>query len=64
MESEPLNPEVSGLLAAKAARRRMLAALPYPEKVRALVRLQQMAAPILRARGKNVRVWKLKGDPA
>lgn len=57
---EPLNalkPEVARLFAAKEARRRELAALPFPEKVRAVVRLQQMAAPLLRARGRHVHVW-------
>jgi hypothetical protein len=58
---ETLNPEIGRLLAAKEARRRRLAALPFPEKVRAVVQLQIMAAPILRARGKIVRVWRLEG---
>jgi hypothetical protein len=42
-------PEIARLFAAK-------------EKVRAVVRLQEMVAPVLRARGKKVRVWKI-GDP-
>jgi hypothetical protein len=54
---EELKPEVAGLFTAKEARRRKLRALPFPEKVRAVIRLQQMVAPILRARGKHVRVW-------
>jgi hypothetical protein len=58
---ETLNPEIGRLLAAKEARRQRLAALPFPEKVRAVVQLQIMAAPILRARGKIVRVWRLEG---
>lgn len=58
---ETLNPEMRRLLAAKEARRRRLAALPFPEKGRAVVQLQIMAAPILRARGKIVRVWRLEG---
>jgi hypothetical protein len=57
---ETLNPEIGRLLAAKEARRRRLAALPFPEKVRAVVQMQIMAAPILRARGKIVRVWPLE----
>lgn len=57
---ETLSPEIGRLLAAKEARRRRLAALPFPEKVRAVVQLQIMAAPILRARGKIVRVWRLE----
>ena len=54
---DPVKPEVARLFAAKEARRRALAALPFPDKVRAVVRLQQMAAPLLRERGKQVRVW-------
>ena len=56
---DDLNPKITRLLAAKEARRRRLAALPFPEKVRAVVRLQQMVAPVLRARGRTVRVWSL-----
>jgi len=59
---ETLNTEIGRLLAAKEARRRRLATLPFPEKVRAVVQLQIMAAPILRARGKIVRVWRLEGS--
>lgn len=53
--------EMSRLLAAKEARRRRLARLPIEEKIRALTRLQEMAAPILRQRGRNVRVWGDRG---
>ncbi len=49
--------EIARLFAAKERRRVRLAALPFPEKVRAVVRMQQMAAPILLARGRNARVW-------
>jgi len=56
---DALNPEIARLFAAKEARRHRLAKLPFPEKVRAVVRLQEMAAPVLRARGKIVRAWKL-----
>ena len=55
---DELNPEVANLFAAKEARRRRLAALPFPEKIRMLMQLQRMAAPILRARGRDVRPWK------
>ncbi len=54
-----LSPEIQRLVAAREERRRKLAALPYPEKVRIVVQLQRMAAPILRARGRQVRVWEL-----
>jgi hypothetical protein len=56
---ETLKPEVAKLFAAKEARRRKLARLPFPEKVRVVVQLQEMAAPVLRARGRTVRVWPL-----
>lgn len=56
---ERMNPELERLLAAKQNRRRKLAALPFPEKVRIVVQLQRMAAPILLARGRAVRVWDI-----
>jgi hypothetical protein len=56
---ETLRPEIDRLFAAKEARRRRLAALPFPDKVRIVVRLQEMVAPVLRARGKKVRVWNI-----
>jgi hypothetical protein len=60
---DTLKPEIARLFAAKEARRHKLAALPFPEKVRAVVRLQEMAAPVLRARGIEVCVWNID-DPA
>jgi hypothetical protein len=54
--------EIARLFAAKERRRVRLAALPFPDKVRAVVRMQQMAAPVLRARGKSVRVWELESS--
>jgi len=54
-----LKPEIARLIAAKEHRRRKLAALPFVEKVRLVIKLQQMAAPVLRARGRAVRVWAL-----
>ena len=57
---ETLKPEVARLFAAKEARRRKLARLAFPEKVRAVVRLQEMAAPVLRAQ--IVRVWALEDE--
>ncbi len=56
-----LRPEIARLIAAKQQRRHKLAALPFPEKVRIVVQLQQMAAPVLRARGRPIRVWRLTG---
>jgi len=61
---DTLRPEVARLFAAKERRRKELAALPYPEKVRLVVKLQQMAAPVLRARGHRVRVWPLDAAPS
>jgi hypothetical protein len=58
---EDLTPEIARMFAAKEARRHKLAALPFPEKVRAVVRMQEMAAPLLRARGRQVRIWSLHG---
>ena len=57
MEDRDLN----ALLAGKQRRRLELARLPIEEKLRAVVRLQELAAPILRQRGKTVRCWKLEG---
>ena len=56
---DSVKPEIARLFAAKEARRHKLAALPFPEKVRAVVCLQEMAAPVLRARGRKVCIWKL-----
>ena len=54
-----LNPEITYFFAVKEARRQRLARLSYAEKVKAVVQLQRMAAPLLRQRGRNVRVWEL-----
>lgn len=56
---DSLDSEVAALLEAKARRRHHLAALPFPQKVAAVVKLQEMAAPILRARGKVVQPWRM-----
>lgn len=53
-------PEIQKLLRAKEQRRARLAALPLHEKVRAVVQMQRMAAPILRSRGRQVRIWELE----
>jgi hypothetical protein len=39
-------------------RRHALARLSFPEKVRVVIKLQEMEAPVLRVRGKNVRPWR------
>jgi hypothetical protein len=55
--------ELERIWAAKEARRRRLARLPIEEKIAILVRLQELAAPILAQRGKVVRVWRLPKTP-
>ena len=52
-----MTPELAKIFAGKEQRRRTLARLPYPEKVEAVMQLQEMAAAILRSRGKSVRPW-------
>ncbi|TMA98684.1 MAG: hypothetical protein E6J74_00275 [Deltaproteobacteria bacterium] len=54
-----LKPEIARPFVAKEARRHKLAALPFSEKVRTVVRLRATAAPLLRARGRKVCVWNL-----
>jgi hypothetical protein len=54
--------EITRIFAAKEQRRRVLARLPFPEKVRAVIELQKIAATILRARGKMVRPWAISGS--
>jgi hypothetical protein len=49
--------EIAKIFAAKEKRRHELARLPFREKVRAIIQLQEMAATILRARGKTVKPW-------
>ena len=60
---DALKPEIAWLLAAKEDRRHKLSQLPFPEKVRVVVRLQRMAEPVLRARGRQVRVWDIEKAP-
>jgi hypothetical protein len=49
--------EVATIFAAKEKRRHELARLPFPEKVRAVIQLQELATVILRSRGKVVKPW-------
>ncbi|MCX5895490.1 MAG: hypothetical protein NTZ51_06640 [Proteobacteria bacterium] len=56
---EQITPEIARLFFAKNERRKRLAALPYPEKVQAVVQLQRMAVPILKDRDKRARIWKI-----
>ena len=52
-----VNAEVTRILRAKEKRRHELARFSFPDKVRAVIQLQEIAATILRARGKVVRPW-------
>ncbi len=54
--------EFQRVIAAKQERRHRLAAMSFPEKVRAVVKLQEMSAPLLRKQGKDVRVWRIVED--
>jgi hypothetical protein len=49
-------------LGGKPEYRAMLRDLPMPEKVRVIVELQKIAAPILRARGERAFVWSLDDE--
>ena len=57
---ERLIPEIEQLFRAKERRRARLPAMPFPEKVRAVVQMQKMVAPLLRGRGLQVRIWEMK----
>jgi hypothetical protein len=57
---ERVSPEIKKLFLAKEQRRVRLAAMPFHEKVKAVVQMQRMAAPILRSRGRHVRIWELE----
>jgi len=46
----------------KPLHREALRNLPLPEKVRIVVELQKIAAPILRARGENPFVWDIEDE--
>lgn len=56
---DSMSTEMNRLFAAKEQRRRRLAAMTFPEKVRAVVKLQEMSAPLLRKQGRQVRVWTM-----
>ena len=52
-----ISAEVAKIFAGKEKRRHDLARLPFPEKVQAVIELQELAATILRTRGKIVKPW-------
>ncbi len=53
------NRDLNQLLAGKQRRREELTRLPIEEKIRAVIRLQHLAAHILKQRGKKVRCWNI-----
>ena len=55
-----VSPEVARIFAAKQQRRHVLVCLPFPAKVRAVMKLQEMTASILCARGRSVKPWQIK----
>lgn len=59
---DELTPEIARLFQVKEERRRKLAALPWPDKVRAVVTLQRMTVPLLKNRDPRARVWKIEED--
>jgi hypothetical protein len=56
---DDVNPDIERLFRAKEARRARLRACRFMKKIKAVVQRQAMAAPILLARGRQVRVWSL-----
>jgi hypothetical protein len=46
----------------KNHRRKQLASLPYPQKVRAIVRMQRMTVPLVGSRNPRARIWKISED--
>ena len=47
------------LFKAKAERRRVLARLSFPEKVRIVVKMQKMSYPLARKRTARACIWKI-----
>jgi hypothetical protein len=54
-----ITPELAKIFSAKQQRRQKLARLAFPDKVKAVLQLQEMTATILRSRGKTVRPWNI-----
>jgi hypothetical protein len=52
--TDALKPGIGAALRRQAAASGSTRRLAFPKKVRAVVRLQEMAAPVLRRRGKKV----------
>ena len=60
MEKTDRKQDVAPVSFGKPLHRESLRKLPMPEKVRIVVELQKIAAPILRARGEAPFVWQIK----
>ena len=58
---DEVSPEIQALFEAKARRRKELAALPWPEKVRILVQMQRMIYPLVCDRDPRACVWDIPG---
>ncbi len=52
-------PEIDRLFKAHEQRRQRLADLPFPQKVRLVIQMQRLVEPILRARGRPIRIWRI-----
>jgi hypothetical protein len=59
---DEMTDDMSRMLEAKRARRMVLARLPYDEKVRILIKLQLIAAPLARMRGKKAVVFRADSE--
>ena len=59
---DDMNSEMMRIVRAKEARRRKLAALPFPEKVRAVITMQRMAVPLLRERNPRACIWQIEDE--
>lgn len=57
-----MDSSVDPAFVAKAEQRQRNARMPFENKIRVLVRLQQLAAPILAQRGKHIYVWQLNSE--
>jgi hypothetical protein len=55
-----MNELMERIIAAKETRRQRLAAFPIEEKLRILLQLQRMVAPILQQRGIDARPWEIE----
>lgn len=58
---DPLEAEFWKAIEAKERRRKELAALPYAEKLRILIRMQKMIYPIVKDRDPRACVWQIPG---